>query len=148
MELCGLANEVVAICDRQYPNKVFPSREVRIQRDAAVAVCYAVVPNELWGAVSYFWELDQAEKDSHSTIIRDVFGNPHNPIGIDRSCLTPAIVSLGRTIYENGTFHRMRELADGLEGTGCTNEEILEHCRNSGDHMRGCWVVDLILGKE
>ena len=39
-------------------------------------------------------------------------------------------------------------LADALEEAGCTNPEILSHCRSSGEHVRGCWVVDLILGKE
>ena len=25
---------------------------------------------------------------------------------------------------------------------------ILNHCRQPGEHVRGCWVVDLVLGKE
>ncbi|MBM4067521.1 MAG: hypothetical protein FJ271_01045 [Planctomycetes bacterium] len=69
MELCGLANAVVAPFDREYPSKQFPSRKVRIQRDAAAAVCYAVIPNELWGAVGYFWDLDQKERQSHSALL-------------------------------------------------------------------------------
>ena len=43
---------------------------------------------------------------------------------------------------------RMPELADALEEAGCENREILDHCRSTGEHVRGCWVVDLILGKE
>jgi hypothetical protein len=39
-------------------------------------------------------------------------------------------------------------LADMLEEAGCTNADILNHCRNGGEHVRGCWVVDLILGRE
>ncbi len=148
MELCGLANEVVAICDRRYPNKVFPSREVRIQRDAAAAVCYAVTPNELWGAASYLWELDPAERDSHSTIIRDVFGTPSCSVTLDPSWLAPAVVSLAQTIYDARSFERLPELAHALGAAGCTNNDILDHCRNGGHHVRGCWVVDLILGKE
>jgi hypothetical protein len=38
-------------------------------------------------------------------------------------------------------------LADALEEAGCTNPEILEHCRTQGEHVRGCWVVDLVLGR-
>jgi hypothetical protein len=46
-DVCGLANTAVARIDRQYPDKRFPTRAARIQRDAAAAVCYAVVRNEL-----------------------------------------------------------------------------------------------------
>src|SRR5438128_2506286 len=62
MELCWQANAVVAPFDRQCPTKNFPSKAVRTQRDAAAAVCYAVTPDDLFGAVGYFWELDPAEK--------------------------------------------------------------------------------------
>ena len=39
-------------------------------------------------------------------------------------------------------------LADALEDAGCTDQAILDHCRSPGPHVRGCWAVDLILGKE
>jgi len=148
MELCHLANNVVAPFDRQYPTKRFPSREIRVQRDAAAAVCYAVIPNEMWGAASYFWEIDPAERDPHSTLIRDVFGTPSCPVTLDPSWLAPAVVSLAQTVYDARSFDRMPELADALEAAGCTNNDILDHCRGPGPHVRGCWVLDLILGKK
>jgi hypothetical protein len=37
-------------------------------------------------------------------------------------------------------------LADALEEAGCTDRTLLEHCRG-GLHVRGCWAVDLLLGK-
>ena len=39
-------------------------------------------------------------------------------------------------------------LADALEEASCDNADILGHCRQSGDHVRGCWVLDLLLGKD
>jgi hypothetical protein len=39
-------------------------------------------------------------------------------------------------------------LADALEDSGCNNREIIQHCRGDGPHVKGCWVVELILGKE
>jgi hypothetical protein len=39
-------------------------------------------------------------------------------------------------------------LADALEEAGCTNSDILDHCRQSGEHVRGCWVIDALLGKS
>ncbi len=52
------------------------------------------------------------------------------------------------TIYTDRAFDRLPILADALEDAGCDNAEILAHCRGGGEHVRGCWVVDLILGKE
>jgi hypothetical protein len=39
-------------------------------------------------------------------------------------------------------------LADALQDAGCENADILDHCRGPGPHVRGYWVVDLVLGKE
>jgi hypothetical protein len=50
--------------------------------------------------------------------------------------------------YNNHAFERMPELADTLAEVGCSNPDILSHCRGSGPHIRGCWVADLVLGKE
>ena len=43
---------------------------------------------------------------------------------------------------------RLAILADALEDAGCTNADVLDHCRGAGPHVRGCWVVDLLLGKS
>jgi hypothetical protein len=51
-------------------------------------------------------------------------------------------------MYDFRDFAAMPILADALEEAGCDNPDILSHCRNPGVHVRGCWVVDLLLGKE
>jgi hypothetical protein len=51
-------------------------------------------------------------------------------------------------MYESRDFTAMPILADALQDAGCDNEQILGHCRGPGLHMRGCWVVDLVLGKQ
>ena len=53
-------------------------------------------------------------------------------------------------ILSTGTLDpdRLAILADALEDAGCDNADILNHCRQPGEHVRGCWVVDLVLGKE
>jgi len=53
-----------------------------------------------------------------------------------------------QAIYNHCSFDRPAPLADALVAAGCTNEDILAHCRSGGQHVRGCWVVDLVLGKE
>jgi hypothetical protein len=55
---------------------------------------------------------------------------------------------LAQGMYDERRFDDMPILADILEEAGCTEEAILSHCRGPGPHVRGCWVLDLILGKE
>jgi hypothetical protein len=66
---------------------------------------------------------------------------------IDPAWLTPTVTSLAQAIYDERAFDRMPVLADALEDAGCTSTDMLEHCRGGGEHVRGCWVVDLILNK-
>jgi hypothetical protein len=148
MALCWRANEVVASLDRQYPTKQYPSDEIRMKRWAAVAVCYAVVPNDLWGTVNALGEISPAEKEPYSVIFRDVFGNPFRPVVLEQNWLTPRVVALAQRIYDNRAFDPLPILADALEESGCTNADILTHCREPGPHVRGCWVIDLLTGKE
>jgi hypothetical protein len=51
-------------------------------------------------------------------------------------------------MYESREFGAMPILADALQDAGCNNDAILNHCREPGEHVRGCWVVDLVLGRE
>jgi hypothetical protein len=84
----------------------------------------------------------------HCGLIRDVFGNPFRSVALDPAWETPQILALSRAIYDERTFDRLLVLADALEDAGCRDADILGHCRGPGPHARGCWVVDLILGKE
>lgn len=83
------------------------------------------------------------------TLLHDVFGPlPFRDIAIAPSWLTSDVQLLARGIYEHKAFDRMPILADALEEAGCDNADILAHCRGDGPHVRGCWVVDLVLGKS
>jgi hypothetical protein len=83
-----------------------------------------------------------------SPLIRCVFGNPFRPVVIDSAWRTPKVVTLAQVIYEEKAFDRMSVLGDALEEAGCDNADILAHCRSEAEHVRGCWVVDFILGKS
>jgi hypothetical protein len=90
----------------------------------------------------------QQEQREQASMLRDIFGNPFRPATLDLGWLTPSVVELARTIYEDRAFNGIPELADALERAGCINADILNHLRRPGPHVRGCWVVDAILGKE
>ena len=83
-----------------------------------------------------------------STLFRDMIGNPFRPVVLDSSWLTSEVVALCEAIYAGRAFERMPELADALEQAGCRDRQILSHCRWPDPHVRGCWVLDLLLGKD
>lgn len=81
-------------------------------------------------------------------ILNELFGNPFRPVAFDPAWRTSTTIALARQTYESRDFGAMPILADALQDAGCDSAEVLEHCRGSGQHVRGCWVVDLVLGKE
>jgi hypothetical protein len=87
------------------------------------------------------------EEASHANLLRDIFGNPFRPATLDPAWRTPTVVALAGQMYESRDFTAMPILADALQDAGCDNEDVLDHCRGPGPHVRGCWVVDLVLGK-
>ncbi len=81
-------------------------------------------------------------------LLNDIFGNPFRPVTLDPRWLTSTVADLAAAIYQERAFDRMPILADALMDAGCDNETLIAHCRGDGPHVRGCWVVDLLLGKE
>jgi hypothetical protein len=96
---------------------------------------------EGWGDVK-----ERAVRIAH--IMRDIVGNPFRTVTFDPSWRTSDVILLAQGIYDNRAFDRMPILADALQDAGCNNPDILDHCRDTSlPHVRGCWVVDLVLGK-
>jgi hypothetical protein len=90
----------------------------------------------------------QEELTAQVSFLRDIFGNPFRPVAFPPAWRTEAAVLLAAQMYEWRNFSDMPILADRLQDGGCDNDDILDHCRGPGPHVRGCWVVDLVLGKE
>src|SRR5260370_42064094 len=86
-----------------------------------------------------------------ANLLREFFGNPLRPAAVDPGWLTwhgGMVRELAAVIFDEDAFGRLPILADALEDAGCTDQAILDHCRGGGAHVRGCWVVDLLLSKE
>jgi hypothetical protein len=92
------------------------------------------------------------EAAAQAGILRDLFGPaPFCPRSIESNVAVwndRAIPRLADAIYDGRSFEQLPILADALEDAGCSDAALLDHCRGPGPHVRGCWVVDLLLGKE
>jgi hypothetical protein len=87
----------------------------------------------------------------HCRLFRDVIGNPFRPVELDPSWLhwkDRGVQRLARAIYEERRFQDLPALGGALAEAGCTFAAVLAHCREPGEHVRGCWVLDMLLGKK
>jgi hypothetical protein len=96
--------------------------------------------------------ITESGREGHSPVvsqlIREVVGNPFRPVAFDPAWRTSTAVALAQQMYDSRDFGIMPILGDALQDAGCDIADILDHCRGPGPHVRGCWVVDLVLGKS
>jgi hypothetical protein len=100
----------------------------------------------------YAWAQEEALHPDHRSttllLLDDVLGNLTRPIPLQPTWRTSTTLALAESMYAARDFAAMLILADALEEAGCDHPNILAHCRGPGPHVRGCWVVDLVLGKS
>lgn len=109
----------------------------------------ALAPYADWGILPRpFAALLPGTSAAGCALIRDVAGNPFRPADFSADWRTATAVGLAGAIYAEKAFDRLPILADCLEEAGCSEPAVLAHCRGDGPHVRGCWVVDLVLGKS
>ncbi len=83
-----------------------------------------------------------------SNLLREIFGNPFRRVAFDPAWRTSDVMLLAQGIYAEKAFDRLPILADALQDAGCDSDELLAHLRDTSlAHVRGCWALDLVLGK-
>jgi hypothetical protein len=97
---------------------------------------------------SYAVDSELSRPVKQEILLHDIFGNPFRHMTFDPSWRTDDTVGIATKMYYERNFDAMPILADALEDARCDNLDILNHCREPGVHVRGCWVVDLVLDKE
>lgn len=158
----------IAACYLCKPRARKPKRQFEVVVEFAdgadvleqVRKAWGGAPGRSWPERPYEWAREFA-RDAASgepgypslpelvTLLRDVLGNPFRKVSFSPDWRTDTAVLLARQMYESRDFSAMPILADALQDAGCTNEDILSHCRDSEQvHVRGCWVVDLVLSKS
>jgi hypothetical protein len=130
---------------------------IAVRGDARSAALWVASQANAFRGLLAEWQLQsaeearQAERQAQLALLRDIAGNPFR-----RPALSPLalawgdrqIPKLAEAIYAERAFDRLPILADALEDAGCTEQAILTHLRGEGPHVRGCWVVDMVLGKS
>jgi hypothetical protein len=91
---------------------------------------------------------DKTERTARAALCRDLFGNPFRPVAVDRRWLAGDALQLAAAIYAERRFGDLPVLADALEDAGCTDADLLAHCRRPAEHVHGCWALDLLLSKS
>jgi hypothetical protein len=81
-------------------------------------------------------------------LVFEIFGHLFLGVTFEAAWRTPNVTAVGRAIYDERRFGDLPILADALEEAGCTSAELLDHCRGGGEHVRGCWAVDLVLDRS
>jgi hypothetical protein len=141
-----------------------PAGRQQVEEGINRAVQWACLPSRYGGYTDSWstlvWQFRYQQKDETKAkeveqiarkLLQCIFGNPASTIAINPTWLAwndSTIPKIAQSIYDDRAFDRLPILADSLEDAGCNNAEILDHCRQPGPHVKGCWVVDALLGKE
>jgi hypothetical protein len=88
--------------------------------------------------------------DLHIPLLHEIFGNPFQTAQTRFKLKSESrtVVKLAKKLYDKKEFEQMPLLAEALEKAGCSDHDLVSHCRAKVVHVRGCWALDLILGKE
>ena len=163
LEIASVAADAVWHADMKRAAKERKwDRRSRLPYYGASAAAYNVaIPLGWWGGAPAFVAPDKiaretvpdtgAEGSAQCVLLWDIFGNPFRPASLNAAWLAwndGTVPKLAQAIYDERAFDRLPVLADALEEAGCHDPDILAHCRQPGEHVRGCWLVDLLVGKE
>jgi hypothetical protein len=144
---CDAAHLAIIALEKSNVASGQPEHERKVEEATCAAHWCAV--EDAWESAGELlaWHFVDDEGPLQATFLRDIFSNPFRPVAVDPAWLTSTVVALARSIYDERAFDRLPILADALEDAGCDSADVLDHCRGDGPHVRGCWVVDLLLGK-
>lgn len=132
---------------RTHPTTILwrAARVAELAADAEAGMAALTVASIIAKDVSPFGR--EGENVRQVAVLRDLAGTPFQPVRFSASWRTDTAIALAQQMYDAREFSAMPILADALQDAGCDNEDVLSHCRGAGPHVRGCWVVDLVLGK-
>jgi hypothetical protein len=124
--------------------KSFVRGDNDLGESAAAAFGYAAGKSD-----AKFFSAKRAERAQQTKLIHEMFGDPFAPVALDLAWCTDTVLALARQMYDGREFGVAPILADALQDAGCDSDDLLVHLRDlKAAHVRGCWALDLVLGKE
>jgi hypothetical protein len=129
---------------RNHPDAVW-GLAVEAERSVAYADPRLVECQIKNGATRYFPVIEIL--NAHCELLRDIFGSQFHHGAIDRKWRSHEVRRIAIDIYTRRDFDQMPVLGQALEAAGCSDPPLLAHCREPSRHVRGCWVLDLLLGR-
>jgi hypothetical protein len=144
-----------AVRDTRAPHAAAAARAtVRESAWPAAREAQQEIIHQVWKKVERAWGTASDEKKAcqrrQCDLLRDLVGNPFRRVTVDpawRGWRGGLLMSMADRIYQARDFSDLPVLADALEEAGCTEPEMPRHCREPRPHVRGCWVIDLVLGR-
>jgi len=99
--------------------------------------------------ISYSLSACQAVFRDCCDLWREIVGNPFRDAECADEWRTDTVLAVARRAYDAREFGALPVLADALQDAGCDSTDLLNHLRDPhAEHVRGCWALDLVLGKE
>lgn len=144
--------EAVYLAEQWADTGIKPDIPGHLQRYFVLgARSWSVARDTIEASINSGNEKYQQAQDWKLFLLREIFGNPFHSVTIDPVWLTwndGTVIRLAQGIYETCEFTTLPILGDALEEAGCDDPVILEHCRANSQHVRGCWVIDQLLGLD
>jgi hypothetical protein len=119
------------------------------RQQAVREAAYEVIPGQDEARINA--EASALECRAQASLLREIVGNPFRPVAIEPSWLSigsGAAGSMAQLIDEEQRFVELPYLSDALMDAGCSEEALLSHLRHPAGHVRGCWALDALLGRE
>jgi hypothetical protein len=150
----GLASDNERLEARRQAHRVRPRGRLATSHSARAAFfitqedAHYAADQGSWYAADLAPNGERRDGADQAHLLREVVGNPFLPVALSLNSFSSTIATLAEAIYEERAFDRLPILADALEEAGCSDAAILAYCRGPGPHVRGCWVIDLLTGRQ
>jgi hypothetical protein len=145
---CAAIESAEKYADRLCPRRVM---KTACKHSDLAWLAYSNSPDAVQAATDHLGRESAGAKARACEVVRDLVMNPFRPVQLRHSWLRDNGGSaryLAEAIDSEGRFEDMPILADALEDAGCSVSAILDHCRAPMQHWRGCWALDLLLGRS
>jgi hypothetical protein len=147
LHIDGLASWAEVEMSRRDANEVAVNAAACLASEDPIIVAWKAVAHRRAGN-PINQEAGEREARAQCNLLRDIFGNPFRPVSVEPAWRTSDVMLLAKGIYDDRAFDRMPILADALQDAGCASDDVLTHLRDThATHVRGCWALDLVLGK-